>query len=114
MRELIYITSGFGHIAIATMVAISLYLPFNFVTTITLHNPVPNPAFVCLTGCASISPSFNHYNINVYGHWPCTVEPRLSESPLSELSVIQTLFRILKYQETIGFFQKQVINEVPV
>ena len=35
-----------------------------------------------------------------------TVEPWLSESPLSEPSVIQTLFRILKYQEMIGFSAK--------
>ena len=38
-----------AHSYIATIVTISLYLPFNFVTTITLHNPIPNPAFVCLT-----------------------------------------------------------------
>ena len=30
-----------------------------------------------------------------------TVEPQLSESPLSEPSVIQTLFRILKSKKTI-------------
>ena len=35
-----------------------------------------------------------------------TVEPQLSESPLSEPSVIRTLFRILKYQEMIGFSAK--------
>ena len=45
-------------------------------------------------------------------HWTCllmyagTVEPWLSESPLSEPLVIQTLFQILKYQETIGFSAK--------
>ena len=40
-----------------------------------------------------------------------TVEPRLSESPLSKPSVIQTLFRILK---SLDFLQNQVINEMPV
>ena len=30
-----------------------------------------------------------------------TVGPQLSESPLSELSVIRTLFRILKSQKTV-------------
>ena len=43
-----------------------------------------------------------------------TVGPRLSESPLSEPSVIQTLFRILKYQEMIGFSTKPSNNEMPV
>ena len=42
-----------AHSYISTIITISLYLPFNFVTTITLHNPIPNPAFVYLTGCAS-------------------------------------------------------------
>ena len=46
--------------------------------------------------------------INIY-----TVGPRLSESPLSEPSVIRTLFRILKSQKT-DFLQNQVINEMPV
>ena len=35
-----------------------------------------------------------------------TVEPRLSESPLSESSVIQTLFLILKSQKTIWLSAK--------
>ena len=40
---------------------------------------------------------------------------RLSESPLSKTSVIQTLFRILKSQKRqFDFLQNQVINEMPV
>ena len=45
--------------------------------------------------------------------WQCvstcyssTVGPQLSESPLSEPSVIRTLFLILKYQKTIRFSAK--------
>ena len=49
---------------------------------------------------------------NMYKESFCsTVEPRLSETPLSEPSIIRTLFRISKYQETIGF---SAINEMPV
>ena len=43
-----------------------------------------------------------------------TVEPRLSKSPLSEPSVIRTLFRVLKSQRRFDFLQNQVINEMPV
>ena len=42
-----------------------------------------------------------------------TVEPRLSESPLSKPSVIRTLFLILKSQKQFDFLQIQVINEMP-
>ena len=35
-----------------------------------------------------------------------TVEPRLSKSPLSEPSVIRTLFQILKSQKTVRFSAK--------
>ena len=41
-----------------------------------------------------------------------TVEPRLSESPLSEPSVIRTLCLILKSQKQFDFLQNQVINEM--
>ena len=40
-----------------------------------------------------------------------TVGPRLSESPLSKPSVIQTLFRILK---SFDFQQNQAMNGMPV
>ena len=43
-----------------------------------------------------------------------TVEPQLSESPLSEPSVIRTLFLFLKSQKAIDFLQNQVINEMSV
>ena len=43
-----------------------------------------------------------------------TVEPWLSESPLSEPSVIQMLFWTLKSEKTPWFLQNQVINEIPV
>ena len=43
-----------------------------------------------------------------------TVEPRLSESPLSEPSVFQKLFLILKYQKQFDFLQNEVINEKSV
>ena len=42
-----------------------------------------------------------------------TVEPRLSKSPLSKPSVIQTLIQILKSQKPFDFLQNQV-NEIPV
>ena len=43
-----------------------------------------------------------------------TVGPRLSESSLSEPSVIRTLSLILKSQEQFDFLQNQVINEMCV
>ena len=43
-----------------------------------------------------------YIHIYVYTHtYICTVGPQLSESPLSEPSVIRTLFRILKSQKTV-------------
>ena len=44
----------------------------------------------------------------------CTVEPQLSESPLSEPSVIRTQSLILKSQKQFDFLQNQVINEMSV
>ena len=43
-----------------------------------------------------------------------TVEPRLSEFPLSEPSVIRMLFLILKSQKQFDYLQNQVINEISV
>ena len=42
------------------------------------------------------------------------VEPRLSKSSLSEPSVIQMLFQILKSQRRFDFLQNPVINEMLV
>ena len=46
----------------------------------------------------------------------CTVEPRLSESPLSKPSVIRMLFLILKSQKIIWFSAKPklIINKMSV
>ena len=54
-----------------------------------------NNTFVSMTKLFAITGNIVYY-IYIY-----TAGPRLSESPLSEPSVIRTLFRILKCQKTV-------------
>ena len=57
-------------------------------------------------------PSCCQFSISCLITFVNTVEPRLSESPLSEPSVTQMLFLILKSQKQFDFLRNQVINEM--
>ena len=64
---------------------------------------------VCSSSHSKTTPQITHHTVAtqlIIRVKVATVEPRLSKSPLSEPSVIRTLFRILKSQKTVRFSAK--------